>query len=127
MIQRRGPPSTHDIALGSSVFASLFSGDPTKIPEYDKSAYHGRGDRIEESQWGMANQEGEPRIKVVIFEGWCVGFKALGEEGVRRRWEAAVQERKRLGQGYRGQLGLMRLQDLEFVDSALAKYGELTR
>ena len=29
-------------------------------------------------------------VQVVIFEGWCVGFRALTEERLERKWREAV-------------------------------------
>ncbi|MCJ1484089.1 hypothetical protein MMC06_004257, partial [Schaereria dolodes] len=124
IVQHRGQPSTHDIPLGISVFSSLGSGSFTKIPQYDKSAFNGHGDRLNEKDWKGVNNYGEDRVKIVVFEGWCVGFRALGKEGVRTKWEVAV-ERKDRGD-YRGRLGYLELEHLEFVDNALGAYDELT-
>ncbi len=66
----RGVPGTHDVALGERVFASLKSGQPTRLPRFDKA-----NDRpFSESDW--------PEITapdVIIFEGWCVGASAQAD------------------------------------------------
>jgi len=107
------------------VFSSLHAGLPTQIPQFDKSKFNGRGDRVDESEWETVNGDGENKIKLVVFEGWCVGFRALGEEGVRRKWEEAKTQ---LASGdYHGRLAHNRLEDLLFIDKALAQYDVLTK
>ena len=59
LLQHRGQPSTHDLALGEKVFASLAAEQPTAIPQYDKSAFSGQGDRVPESQWEVVKKEGQ--------------------------------------------------------------------
>ena len=61
---------------------------------------------------------------MVIFEGWCVGFRALGEKGVQGKWEQA--KAKMGSSAYNGRLGHNRLQDLVFIDKALDQYDVLT-
>ena len=124
LVQHRGQPSTHDINLGLSVLSSLRHGQPTKIPAYDKSAFNGLGDRVPETQWQVVNQSGQPMIKVVIFEGWCVGFRPLDSIELKRRWDVAVAL---VEQGdYRGRLGYTRLEDIEFINNALKAHEQLT-
>lgn len=64
-------------------------------------------------------------MKVIIFEGWCVGFRALSREQLREKWEKAVQE-KESGKGYDGRLGFMKFEDVEAVNEALKGYDSLT-
>lgn len=68
----RGPPGTHDIQLGLQVLDRLRQSDPNspiEIPRFDKSAWHGAGDR------------GTPEIvngaDIVLFEGWFVGVRPI--------------------------------------------------
>ena len=124
LIQHRGQPSTHDVALGTSTLTSIREGRPTKIPHFDKSCFHGQGDRVSEGKWEIINKEGEPKIKVVIFEGWCVGFRSIGEEEVKKRWHEAVAKREN-GE-YDGRLGWNKLEDVLFVDHALERYANMT-
>lgn len=124
LLQHRGQPSTHNLALGEQVFASLAAEKPTAIPQYDKSAFSGQGDRVPESQWQVVNKEGEKKIKIVIFEGWCVGFRAWDDETLRAKWEAAVQQ-KETG-NYQGRLGHVKLEDVQAVNDALKQYDTLT-
>ncbi|GIK07831.1 hypothetical protein Aspvir_003500 [Aspergillus viridinutans] len=124
LLQHRGQPATHDLPLAEKVFESLRAGRPTAIPQYDKSAYSGQGDRVPESQWETVNGDGQEKIKVVIFEGWCVGFRALDDEVLRGKWEAAVRQKD---QGdYNGRLGHVKFEDVKAVNDALRKYDVLT-
>lgn len=126
-MQHRGQPSTHDIPLAISLFDALGSrARDIRIPRYDKSAYNGQGDRAGEEEWEMVNREGEATVEVVVFEGWCVGFRALGDEELERKWEGARREAMEGGDGYVGQLGRLRLEDMRFVNDKLREYDSLT-
>ena len=124
LIQHRGQPSTHDLPLGVAVFSSLREQKETCIPSYDKSAYNGQGDRTSNQKWNTVNSKGEESIEVVIFEGWCVGFRALKAAELQMKWEQTVGQKEKIG--YRGKLGFHRLADVEFVNDALRKYDVLT-
>ena len=130
LVQHRGPPSTHDIPLALSFFAALREGRPARIPQYDKSRYQGQGDRVDKKDWEPINEEGMNKIKVVILEGWGVGFRAFGgsatADPLRHKWEKAVAQRKQEGEKYQGRLGWQRLEDVRFIDEALAEYGAMT-
>lgn len=125
LIQHRGQPSTHDLLLCASVFSSLRDRKETRIPTYDKSAHNGQGDRASEEEWRTVNKNGEAPIEVVIFEGWCVGFRALDATDLQRKLEQAMAEKEK--GGYQGRLGFHRLENLEFVNEALKKYDLLTK
>jgi D-glycerate 3-kinase len=45
-----------------------------RIPRYNKSAFGGAGDRAPPEQW----QTVKPPLKVVLFEGWMLGFRPVG-------------------------------------------------
>ncbi|KAK4554457.1 hypothetical protein LTR86_008311 [Recurvomyces mirabilis] len=127
LVQHRGQPSTHDIALGAEIFSALEARKPdVKVPSYDKSAFSGAGDRRPESEWEILNHEYRPTVDVIVFEGWCVGFRALSDRNVERKWEAAKQLFERDGEQYLGQLGKLRLEDVLFVNQALKGYDVLT-
>ena len=70
------------------------------------------------------NQGKRQKTEVVIFEGWCVGFRALPKEKLLREWEGAVKERQK--GNYTGRLGWNRLEDVEYVNEALREYDQLT-
>lgn len=61
----RGPPGTHDVALGIHVLQQIRAGNSTALPRFDKSACKGAGDR--------ATAEVVTDIDILLFEGWFVG------------------------------------------------------
>ncbi|KAL2866893.1 TDA10 family protein [Aspergillus lucknowensis] len=126
LLQHRGQPATHDLPLAECVFASLRAGRPTAIPAYDKSAFSGQGDRVPESQWERVNGEGQEKVKVIIFEGWSVGFRAWDEDVLRAKWETATRRREKEGAGYKGRLGHVNFEDVKTVNDALRRYDVLT-
>ena len=120
LVQHRGEPGTHDVALGVSLFSALKAHQRARIPAYDKSAYNGQGDRMDEGRWEEVNVPGGPaKVQIVIFEGWCVGFRALGSNELRLKWERAQETKE-------GTLWKHRLEDLEFVNEKLRDYDALT-
>jgi len=130
LLQHRGQPSTHDVPLALSVFASLKRNEPTKIPRYDKAAFSGEGDRVPESDWEEVNsQPSAPVVRVVLFEGWCVGFRPLPSEVLEAKWSAAVSalQNSAPSRPYRGRLGHNSLQSVTTINKALETYDELTR
>ncbi|KAJ3405013.1 hypothetical protein HDU80_002021 [Chytriomyces hyalinus] len=96
LLQFRGNPGTHDIALAVSVVEALKSHQQhVLIPRYEKSLHNGRGDRLPPDQW---TQVTEP-VHVILIEGWCLGFTPVLDpqeiltrtsEG-RRQLEASLQ------------------------------------
>ena len=68
LLATRGPPGTHDVALGAEVIAALADNRPVALPRFDKA----RDDRCPRAQWPLAG----PGIDVLLFEGWCVGARA---------------------------------------------------
>ncbi|HEY3798320.1 MAG TPA: kinase [Caulobacteraceae bacterium] len=60
----RGPPGTHDAALGADILARLAQGAAAQAPSFDKGA----DDRL-------AGARPIDPADVVIFEGWCVGAR----------------------------------------------------
>ena len=125
LVQHRGVPSTHDVKTGIELFQALANRDSNvKIPSYDKSQFNGAGDRRPESDWHTVNATSQSPVEVVVFEGWCVGFRALSDEEVQRKWEAAKQEAE--SGNYTGRLGKLKLEDVLFVNSKLREYDALT-
>ncbi|OAP60031.1 hypothetical protein AYL99_05033 [Fonsecaea erecta] len=128
LLQHRGQPSTHDIPLALSVFASLKQNKPTKIPQYNKAAFSGQGDRVPESEWEEVNTDPSKPVRVVLFEGWCVGFRPLAQELLESKHAAAVAA---LGNStadnpYRGRLGHNTLKSVMTINDALKQYDEIT-
>lgn len=68
----RGPPGTHDVALGLQLLEQLRQPTPKQpifVPRFDKSAWGGAGDRTTPEQ-----VEG---VDIVLFEGWFVGVRPI--------------------------------------------------
>lgn len=130
LLQHRGQPSTHDIKLALSVFASLKANKPTKIPQYNKAAFSGQGDRVPESEWEEVNDLSDPssRISVVLFEGWSVGFRPLTSEVLEAKHSAAVKalESSNPENPYLGRLGHNTLKSVTTINNSLEAYDELT-
>lgn len=68
----RGPPGTHDLELALSVLRQFHAGvDHLALPQFDKSAWEGAGDRTSSQQVKKAD--------ILLFEGWFVGVQPLPE------------------------------------------------
>ncbi|KIW81172.1 hypothetical protein Z517_04196 [Fonsecaea pedrosoi CBS 271.37] len=128
LLQHRGQPSTHDIPLALSVFASLKQNKPTKIPRYNKAAFSGQGDRVPESEWEKVNTDPSNPVRVVLFEGWCVGFRPLAQEALESKHAAAVAalQKSTTDNPYHGRLGHNTLKSITTINEALHKYDEIT-
>ncbi|TEY83148.1 hypothetical protein BOTCAL_0025g00070 [Botryotinia calthae] len=79
LVQYRGEPGTHDIPLARSLFTSLLQSPPlpTPFPSYDKSLHSGLGDRSPHSRIVNDTSRDQRPIQIILFEGWCVGFRSL--------------------------------------------------
>lgn len=67
LLQVRGPPGTHDVALACAVLDHLRGDGTTPIPAFDKAT----DERLAKSRWRQI----EGPADVVILEGWCVGAR----------------------------------------------------
>ena len=127
LVQHRGQPSTHDVELGKKVFHALLNRDTdVKLPSYDKSAFNGAGDQKPESEWSIVNSKNDKAVEVIIFEGWCVGFRTISDAQVEEKWKTAKTEYERQGDHYQGQLGKQKLESALFINNALRDYDDLT-
>jgi D-glycerate 3-kinase len=122
LVQHRGQPSTHDVGLLEKVFKDLRLGEPTQIPQYDKSCFNGQGDRVNSDRWESVNDVESKRVNVVIFEGWCVGFRPLTDEQLKKRWTEACSEKDTQKSDYRGRLGWNKFEDIKFINDTLRDY-----
>ena len=61
-------------------------------------------------------------MRVVILEGWCVGFRSLEVVDVRRLWERAARQVESADEAYRGRLGYQRLGNVLVINEALKEY-----
>lgn len=80
-----------------------------------------------ESQWEVVNKDGEQKVKAVIFEGWCVGFRPLDDGTLKRKWEDAVRQKEDPTIKYEGRLGYVKLEDVKAINDALREYDVLTK
>jgi D-glycerate 3-kinase len=115
LVQHRGEPGTHDMLLAAQLFEALKEGRETKIPQYDKSLHSGAGDRVPSSQWATVNTPSQPSIRVIILEGWCVGFRSLPPSQIALKQAAPSKT-----------LQNHRLEDLLFVNEKLRGYDIMT-
>ncbi len=76
LLQQRGYPGTHDIALGLKTLESFRASERTKIPVYEKSLHNGRGDRLPETEWRVATSP----VDVIFLEGWMLGFTPVNDD-----------------------------------------------
>ncbi|KIX02298.1 uncharacterized protein Z518_08238 [Rhinocladiella mackenziei CBS 650.93] len=128
LLQHRGQPSTHDIPLALSIFESLKRNKPTKIPQYNKAAFAGQGDRVPEDEWETVNTDPSHPARVVLFEGWSVGFRPLSSEILASTHAAAVSAAQNATpeSPYRGCLGYNSLESVTTINDALKAYDALT-
>jgi D-glycerate 3-kinase len=105
--------------LARSLFAALKTQSPTAIPQYDKSAFAGQGDRIDASNWDQVNLPHQPKIAVIILEGWSVGFRSLSDAELLAKAHSSALARS--GTLYRHEIAHLR-----FVNDKLKEYDVLT-
>jgi D-glycerate 3-kinase len=74
LLATRGPPGTHDVALGAHLLDVLGKPGVIDIPRFDKA----RDTRADSAQWDRF----EGPADVILFEGWCVGARAQPPEGL---------------------------------------------
>lgn len=74
LLATRGPPGTHDVALGCRVLDALRDGQDIALPRFDKLA----DDRVADAAWTRV----EGRVDLVLFEGWCLGAVAEDESAL---------------------------------------------
>jgi D-glycerate 3-kinase len=103
------------MTLAQEFFTAICDGKLTKVPQYDKSAHSGKGDRVGSQQWKLVNGPAMPKVEVIIFEGWCVGFRQLSVSEVEAKWNAQSRTLKR-----------HKLEHLQFVNNQLGHYDVLT-
>lgn len=115
LVQVRGEPGTHDVSLLREVFGALSRGEPTLIPQYDKGAFAGLGDRLPRESWIPVNQEGQAKVQVVLLEGWCVGFRSISADALKAKWQGSSRT-----------LHLHKLEDLNFINDQLRGYDAAT-
>ena len=86
----RGPPGTHDLALGLQVIEQCLQADNEAkilLPRFDKSKHNGSGDRV--------NPEAIAKPDILLFEGWFVGVRPLKEDCFNNCPEPIITEEDR--------------------------------
>ncbi len=63
----RGPPGTHDVALGIATLEALRAGQPVRLPRFDKAT----DEPLPYADWPLVDRA----CDVILFEGWCVGAR----------------------------------------------------
>lgn len=102
--------------LMKSFFDDILARRPTKVPRYNKAAHDGKGDREPESAWVTVNAPNQTKLQVVIFEGWCVGFKPLSQQKLEEKWAQPSRTLKR-----------HKLKHLERINTELENYDFVTQ
>ncbi|MCK5493238.1 MAG: hypothetical protein KAJ14_09025, partial [Candidatus Omnitrophica bacterium] len=75
----RGVVGTHEVKLGVNILEELKGSredSEVGIPQFDKTLKESKGDRIPKEEWSIV----KGKVDIVIFEGWCVGVRAQGDE-----------------------------------------------
>ena len=108
------------------VLYRLTHGLPVGLPRYDKSRHGGEGDRVEEGQWSLVNATPESCVELVFIEGWCLGFRPVGEVEVDSMWRDS-QSKTTDDPAFFTRLRDNRLEDLLYIDRQLEAYDFLTR
>ncbi|ORZ23381.1 P-loop containing nucleoside triphosphate hydrolase protein [Absidia repens] len=113
LLQYRGQPGSHDLALAETTFDALLAAGPdstVSIPVYDKSLYGGLGDRLERKDW----QHIHGQVDIILFEGWSLGFKSVSSDQLQQMHQ---------------QFDILRqhhsLHHLEVINEFLVKYEQL--
>jgi D-glycerate 3-kinase len=74
LLATRGPPGTHDVALGLAVLDGLAREGVTALPRFDKAA----DDRARRADWPLFAGPAD----IVLLEGWCLGARPQAEEAL---------------------------------------------
>ncbi|HVK52419.1 MAG TPA: kinase, partial [Pseudoxanthomonas sp.] len=84
LLATRGPPGTHDVALGCRVLDALRTGQAITLPRFDKLA----DDRLPLSQADAI----DAAVDLVIVEGWCLGASAEDDAALEAPLNALERE-----------------------------------
>ena len=87
LFETRGVPGTHDVELGREIFAALSRTEPSRValPRFDKAL----DDRADPARW----PEVETPLDCIVFEGWCLGARAVPERELAAPINALERER----------------------------------
>jgi D-glycerate 3-kinase len=85
LLMTRGPPGTHDTALGARLLRDLAHRASTRTPSFDKAS----DDRAPPSRW----PEVAGPSQIILFEGWCVGARPQADDALGAPINALEQSR----------------------------------
>lgn len=74
LLATRGPPGTHEVAMAGAALDQLRAKGKVSLPRFDKAA----DNRSPRGSWATVASP----VDVIIFEGWCVGAVAQGEQAL---------------------------------------------
>ncbi len=75
LLATRGPPGTHDVALGCDRIDALRDGGPVALPRFDKLS----DDRMPAREWDRIDAP----VDAILLEGWCLGTPAEADDALR--------------------------------------------
>lgn len=84
LLVTRGPPGSHDLALGHRVLDALHAGQPCALPRFDKL----RDEPLPAARWP---QVGTP-LDLLVLEGWMLGVPAQAQAALREPVNALERE-----------------------------------
>lgn len=79
----RGAPVTHDTALGARLLDAVKAGRDLVLPRFDKAT----------DDPAPSGTPVQGPLDVLVFEGWCVGARAQGDEALEAPVNALERER----------------------------------
>jgi D-glycerate 3-kinase len=74
LLATRGPPGTHDVAMAGAALDQLRAAGKVSLPRFDKA----KDNRAPRGTWETVKSPAD----VVIFEGWCIGALAQGQQAL---------------------------------------------
>eukprot|EP00736_Rhodelphis_marinus_P009559 Rmarinus@m.20308 len=90
LLQSRGLPGTHDLPLARETLRCIREAAPgslLSLPRYDKRKHGGQGDRCPSEACPVVAMP----LDVLILEGWCVGYEALGHVDTRMARDKGIR------------------------------------
>lgn len=72
------------------------------------------------------NQDPNNPIQVILFEGWCVGFRPIPDEAIISLHKRTTTEAQDPSSKYSGRLGHNSLESVSTINNALKEYDEIT-
>lgn len=89
LLRTRGVPGTHDVDLGLRLLDEILHGEAVALPRFDKAT----DDRAPVATWPTTPSD----LRVLLFEGWCVGAVPEADTALAYPVNALEAERDRDG------------------------------